>query len=146
VNKKLADYQAADTLGKSSVELVVKVYDGAVGSLKQAAQAYRDENTEKGYELIEKAKRFVVHLYTTLDMDKGGEVSQNLSKLYVYVIEKLNIVQATKDLSLIENCIKVLSNVREGWGELAKQAKQPDHTAGQTDSEPKPARGVSFSI
>jgi len=140
------DYQTADTLGRSSVELVVKIYDGAISHLKRAAAAYEKQEMQKGYELIEKAKRFIVHLYTTLDEEKGQEIARNLSQLYVYVIENLNIVQATKDLSLINDSVIIMSNVREGWVQLAKQVRQSEVDENVIDSESKPPRGVSFSI
>ena len=140
------DYQAADTLGRSSVELVVKIYDGAISHLKRAADAYEKQEMQNGYELIEKAKRFIVHLYTTLDEEKGQEIARNLSQLYAYVIENLNIVQATKDLSLINDSVKILNNVREGWVQLAKQVRQSEIDEGVVDSESEPPRGVSFSI
>jgi len=146
MNKKIMNYQAADTLGRSSVELVVKVYDGAIGSLRQAAEAYSNEDFQKGYEFIEKAKRFVVHLYTTLDEEKGQDVARNLSQLYAYVIEKMNIVQATKDLGLINESISVLGNVRSGWEQLAEQLKKQAPDAGNEHSEPGSIRGFSLSI
>ena len=146
MNKKIMNYQAADTLGRSSVELVVKVYDGAISSLKQAAEAYTSNDFARGYELIEKAKRFVVHLYTTLDEDKGQDIARNLSQLYAYVIEKMNIVQATKDLDIIEESISVLSNVRMGWEQLAEQLKKPIESTGEKPSEQETTRGFSLSI
>lgn len=146
MNNNVKKYEAIDTLGRTSVELVVKVYDGAIACLRQAAGAYQKGQTKEGYDSIEKAKKFVVHLYTTLDEDKGQDIARRLSRLYAYVIEKLNIVQATRDISLIDDSITVLSNVREGWDQLAGQIK---HTTAKTENEPhqeKPVRGVSFSI
>ena len=144
MNKKIMNYQAADTLGRSSVELVVKVYDGAISSLKQAAEAYTSNDFARGYELIEKAKRFIVHLYTTLDEDKGQDIARNLSQLYAYVIEKMNIVQATKDLDIIEESISVLSNVRMGWEQLEQSAAQEMENADHKDRPACVSKGLDI--
>ena len=146
MNNNLKKYQAADTLGRKSVELVVKVYDGAISNLRQAAEAYKRGQTRDGYELIEKAKKFIVHLYTTLDEEKGQDIAKKLSQLYAYIIEKLNIVQATKDLTLIEEAVTILGNVREGWEQLAGQIKQTTVNAEAAQDVERPARGVSLSI
>lgn len=117
----LKSYEAVDTLGKSQLELVIKVYDGALNSLRAGAECYKSEKLQEGYEHLEKAKTFVVHLYTTLDIEQGGEVAANLSKLYSFVVSQINIIEATKDLSILDDIIDVLANLRSGWLELKQQ-------------------------
>jgi flagellar protein FliS len=112
---KISEYKTTDTLGKSQLDLIIKVYDGAIASYKETAEHIRAENTAGVHESLEKARRFVTHLYATLDPEKGGEVAENLGKLYAYVINLTNIVDATKDLSQIDDIITVLNNVRLGW-------------------------------
>lgn len=117
----LKSYEAVDTLGKSQLELVIKVYDGALGSLRAGAECYKSEKLQEGYEHLEKAKTFVVHLYTTLDLEKGGEVAANLSKLYSFVVSQIDIIEATKDLSILDDIISVLTSLKSGWSELKQQ-------------------------
>lgn len=117
----LKSYEAVDTLGKSQLELVIKVYDGALNSLRAGAECYKNEDYQQGYEHLEKAKTFVVHLYTTLDIEQGGEVAANLSKLYSFVVSQIDVIVATKDLSILDDIINVLANLRSGWSELKQQ-------------------------
>jgi flagellar protein FliS len=115
---KLKEYQRADTMGKSHLDLLIQVYDGAISSFQNARQAYRDQDNQKGYEHLEKGRRFLTHLYTTLDYDQGGEIAENLGKLYTFLISQIEIVQATKDISKLQNSIKVLENLKTGWAGL----------------------------
>lgn len=117
----LKSYEAVDTLGKSQLELVIKVYDGALNSLRAGAECYKSEKLQEGYEHLERAKTFVIHLYTTLDIEQGGEVAANLSKLYSFVVSQIDIIEATKDLSILDDIIGVLANLRSGWLELKQQ-------------------------
>ncbi|MDH3892638.1 MAG: flagellar export chaperone FliS [candidate division Zixibacteria bacterium] len=117
----LRSYEAVDTLGKTQVELVIKVYDGALASFRAAQASYTDQQYQAGYEHLEKAKSFVVHLYTTLDLEQGGEVAANLAKIYSYVVSRIDAVEATKDLSEIDDIITVLTNLKSGWTELKQQ-------------------------
>ncbi len=117
----LKSYEAVDTLGKSQLELVIKVYDGALNSLRAGAECYKSEKLQEGYEHLEKAKTFVVHLYTTLNVEQGGEVAVNLSKLYSFVVSQIDIIEATKDLTILDDITNVLINLKSGWSELRQQ-------------------------
>ena len=118
---KIAAYRHADTMGKSQIDLILMVYDGAIKAMKTAADHYRNDNNDAGYEQLQQAKRFVTHLYTTLDIEKGGEVAKNLSKMYVWVISHLFVVEAGKDMDELEAIIKVLDNLRFAWAEIKEQ-------------------------
>jgi len=145
MSDQLKNYHAADTFGRSMSELVVKVYDGAIGSLHQAAEHYKNEDLQLGFENMEKAKKFIVHLYTTLDEEKGGEIAEKLSKLYVYLIEQINIIQATKDLSIIEDAIEILGNVRDGWVQLVDKARS-DESQNKNSNTDQTAKSLSLSV
>ena len=134
---KLETYRRVDTLGKSQLDLILQVYDGAIRACDKARDHYGRSENDAGYEQMERAKRFVTHLYTTLDPDKGGEVAANLARLYVHVISQSYVVQATKDLQELENITNVMRNLREGWAGLKEQetAEKADGASG-ADSVP----------
>lgn len=133
MDSKLSAYRTAAISGQSQIDLLLTVYDGAIGAFRAARQFYDDGDLEAGYEQLQKARRFVTHLYTTLDPDRGGEVAVNLGKLYAFVINQISVAEATKDLAVIDDNITILSNVRAGWAELKQQenaAPAPAVTAG----------------
>lgn len=135
---KIAAYRHADTMGKSQIDLIIMVYDGAIKALETAAGHYRENDCEAGFEQIQKAKRFVTHLYTTLDLEKGGEVAENLSKMYVWVISQLCVVEATKEIDEIEAVVTVLDNLRSGWAELkGQQGGEAAEVSGPIDAAPE---------
>jgi len=130
---KIAAYLHADTMGKSQIDLILMVYDGAIKALKTATDHYRDKENDAGYEQLQQAKRFVTHLYTTLDLQKGGEVAENLSKMYVWVISQLFVVEASKDTDELDSVTKVLENLRSAWAELKEQQGGDASAASQTN-------------
>ncbi len=117
-----AKYKEVDTIGKSPIELVLQVYDGALSEIATAKAKYAELKFADAYNNIQRAERMVTHLYTTLDMDQGGEVAANLAKLYVWVITKLHEVQATKDIARFDECTKILRNLREAWDAIKQQS------------------------
>ena len=139
MTKELNAYQKTAILGKSQLELIIQVYDGAIAALKDGQKAYQGGDNEKGYQQLEKARRFVPHLYTTLDPEKGGEIAERLAKLYAFVINQTNVVQATKDSSQIDDNITVLRNLRLGWVGLKEQQDTEDSkdAPGAEKAQPK---------
>lgn len=128
MNQKLQNYQAIDTLGKSVPELIIKVYDGAIYNFAKAIEFYKAENLEDGFESMEKAKKFIVYLYTSLDKEKGGEIAENLSRLYAFIVERISFAEATKDIASIEDSIHILNNIKEGWVQLVKDTRAKSET------------------
>jgi flagellar protein FliS len=146
MNGKLRNYQSAEILGKSGADLVVSVYDGAISNLREAMEYYKSGVSEKGYDKIEKTRRFIIHLYTTLDEKSGGSVAEGLSRLYAFIVEKINLIQATRETRLIEDIIIILENIREGWIQLAKETRYGRAAVAGTRQQESPATGISISI
>ena len=143
MDNKIGAYRESDTLGKSQLDLILQVYDGALSYYQQARDAYANENWDGGYKALERARKFVVHLYTTLDPEKGGEVADNLGKLYTYVIAQTDLLAATKDIAAVDSIIEVLSNLRKGWQGLKE--KQPAATS-ESDSKTPITETSGFSV
>ena len=120
----LKTYLTVNTEGKSQVELVLQVYDGAIKEYRQAIEFIKQEDHLKVRDTLDKAKKFVVHLYTTLDPENGGEVAENLSKLYTYVICQTEVATATKDIQIVDDIVTILGNLRDGWNDLAEQERK----------------------
>ena len=118
---KLNTYRTVDTLGKSQLDLIIQVYDGAIKAFRAAIKAYQDNDCNTGYTQLERAKRFVTHLYTTLDAKAGGEIAEKLAMLYVYIINQATLAESTKDLAVIDDNITMLDNVRQGWLTLKRR-------------------------
>ena len=129
MNDQINAYTQTDILGKSQVELVIKVYDGAIEAYQAAREAYEKEDNDTGFEKLQRARRFVTHLYTTLSMEDGGEIAEKLSQIYAFVINQTNIIEGTKDLAQIDDNINILNNLRLGWLGLKEQQDGEDKSA-----------------
>ena len=139
---RLNAYRKEDTAGKSQIELILQVYDGAIAAFRASADHYEKNETDAGFEQLERARRFVTHLYTTLDHTKGGEIADRLSRLYAWVINQINVAEATKDLGVIDDNITILNNLREGWSGVKDQLQQKRRQPAET---PEPATAGGFT-
>lgn len=124
MDTKLESYRTTDTLGKSPVDLVVKVYDGAIAAYNSAITHYENDESNDGFDELQKARKFVTHLYTTLNTDGGGDIAENLGKLYTLILTQTDIAEATKDRELIGTNVDLLQNLRDGWIGISEQQKE----------------------
>lgn len=139
----IAAYRKVDTMGKSQIDLILMVYDGALKSLRDAHRHYEKSEADQGRTEIGKTRKFVTHLYTTLDQKKGGEVADNLAKMYSWVLAQLYVVEATKDLKEVESIQTVLGNLRSGWADIKTQGAAAAAQASSRVDEPVASLNVA---
>ena len=136
MSNNVNEYKKTNTLGKSQIDLIIQVYDNAILNFQKTKDYYSKEEFENGHKYIDKAKTILTHLYTTLDMDKGGDIATQLSKLYAFIINQINIIEATKDIGQIDDIITIMENLRKGWtGLKEQQAQQKPQEDKQEDTE-----------
>ena len=112
-------YQETAICTQSRGQLVVMLYDGAINFLKQAvADLERGDYASKGNR-IAKATDIIIELNTVLDMDKGGQIAQNLRSLYNFMRHHLSEANLKKDATMIQDVIKLLEELKQGWQAIA---------------------------
>ncbi len=121
-------YKEINTLGMSQLDLILTVYRGAINFLEKARRDFADGNANDGHQACERARRCIVHLYTTLDMEKGGAIAAQLGQLYAFMIEQLDLAAAQRSGDLLVHIIDILGNIKEGWESL----KEADPLPGET--------------
>ena len=113
--KGIEAYQEAAVTTQSKGKLVVMLYDGAIKFLKQAIKEIEAGNTEEKGKYISKALDILFELNAVLDMEAGGEVATNLRNLYLFMGRHLTEANAKQDIAKIEDVIKLLEELNQGW-------------------------------
>jgi flagellar protein FliS len=100
------------------VQIVLMLYDGALSHLNRAKlKISSGDNISKGHH-FSKATSIVSELSNVLDMEKGGDISINLRRLYDYVLQRLLYANMHNDIEAVEEAEKVLNTIRGGWKEM----------------------------
>jgi flagellar protein FliS len=115
----LAYRQVQAESSASPLELVLMLYDGAIASLGQAREAMARRDAVVKGRAMSKALSIVGHLQSTLDMEKGREVAEQLDRLYVYVTGRLLEANINGAVEPIDESIALLSTVRDAWAQAA---------------------------
>ncbi|MEL0640987.1 flagellar export chaperone FliS [Pseudoalteromonas aliena] len=102
-------------------KLVLMLFDGFLDELERTAGHINQKRYDKKAESIEKLMRILGGLEASLDLEKGGEVAQNMQKLYEHCGLALLQASLKNDLSFIDSTRVVMTNLQEGWQGLGTQ-------------------------
>jgi flagellar protein FliS len=67
---------------------------------------------------IGKAVRLINQLDASLDMDRGQQVAENLRSLYVYMLARLTLANATNDAQIITEVASLVQKLKTAWDQL----------------------------
>jgi len=68
-------------------------------------------------------------------MEKGGDISLNLGKLYEFVNMRLLNANLNNDLVMLDEALRVLDELREAWEGILKQENEDKAKAAGSNRE-----------
>lgn len=105
----------------SPAKLLLMLYDGAIKFLHQAEKAITENNISEANTYLIKVQDIIIELMSSLDMDKGGEVAQNLYKLYEFYLDETRKSNIKKDLTHLHHVLEFFELFRGTWAEAAQK-------------------------
>jgi flagellar protein FliS len=118
-------YKTQEIQTASQEEILILLYDGAIRFLKIAKKAMNAEprmDIEKAHNNLIKAQRIISEFMLSLDMEVGGELAQNLYRLYDYLHYRLVQANIKKDATMVDEVIEHLKELRQTWKEAIQNA------------------------
>jgi flagellar protein FliS len=112
-------YRRIESESRSPLELVVMLYDGALRFLGEGAEAAARGDIRARSHAISRALAIITELQNTLDLEKGGDVADQLDDLYTYITSRLIDVALKKDETAIDEVRRLLTPIRDAWGQIA---------------------------
>jgi len=97
------------------------------GALEKVATAKgfmdRGETAKKG-EHISWAISIIGGLQSSLDLDGGGEIAQNLDDLYSYIAKRLAEANMSNDIAALDEVMGLLLEVKGAWDVMPDSIKK----------------------
>ena len=91
------------------------------GSLENMAKAKgaieRKDFATKG-QTLGKAIAIISALKSSLDMELGGEISQNLDALYEFMINHLTLASREQSLDKIQDVMDLMLTIKSAWDQI----------------------------
>ena len=118
-NKKTTAVQSA-----SREKILLMLYEGAIKFTKLAVKACEEKKiAERGYN-IGRAYDIVMELNNTLDHKVGGEISQNLEGLYLFMMSQYTKANISGDPVPLKSNLKMLETLHDGWVQAVAKLKK----------------------
>ena len=122
-NNPYKRYRQTQVETAGPLELIIMLYDGAIRFCNQAKLAIEEKNLNRANQMLQRAQDIIDELNINLNME-AGEIAVNLRSLYQFISTKLVEANIKKDLTLLNQMIALLTDLRSSWVELQSSQKQ----------------------
>lgn len=128
--KQLEKYKSVDIHSRveaaSPHELIELLLQGAQTNVTRAIGQLQQNNIQGKTECINKTIDIVGGLIEGLDLEKGGEVANNLHLFYQTILKLLVDANIKNDTSLLLKVNELLSDIASAWKAIKPQNETPN--------------------
>ena len=86
-----------------------------ISNIAVAKGSIAREETENKGKCLTKAIALVGELQDSLDMEQGGDISNNLFDLYAYMVRCLVDANMNNDIDKLDEVTSLITTIKEGW-------------------------------
>ena len=142
-NNPWQSYRKVAIQTASPGHLVLMLYDGAIRFLERGLTGFDYQDPAQFNQTISnniiRAQAIIREMNARLDMEQGGEISENFRRLYNYFNRRLQQANFKKKKEPIEEVLGHLGEIRDSWAEMLSQGRANDEATSAT-AELQPAR------
>lgn len=114
---KVGAYTQVNVETASQGKLIVMLFNGAIKRAGEAKRQMEKGGTESVHNNLVRAQDIIAELRGALNMNMG-EIAANLDRIYEYLQHLLVVANIKKSTQPIEECIVLMTQVRDMWKEL----------------------------
>jgi flagellar protein FliS len=119
------------------------LYEGALISLRIARRGIEEKKPKLKGEKISKVLAILTELDCALDRQNGGDLSEKMSALYGYMMNRLTTANIKNDPEPLKEVEQLLGELYEGFKQITGQDVLPAYT---NSAESEMTGGVSLAI
>jgi flagellar protein FliS len=127
-------YKQTQVNTASQGKLIVMLYDGIIRFLTIAIENMEPKTYDIANNNIIRAQDIITELISSLNMEKGGEIADNLLSLYIYFKKRLLEANMQKDSEILKEVIAHTQTLRDAWNEISANETVNDKSTHQKGS------------
>jgi flagellar secretion chaperone FliS len=139
----LRKYRTSQANTASREDLLILLYEGAIRFLERSIKEKEEKNLSEHKMYLRRGLAIIAELQSTLDFEKGGELSMQLFDLYGFMMERLTQANMKQDMDQIRTVIKNLETLLDGWREAVRQVKEKAGLHSAAPAPPPPGQRLS---
>ena len=115
--KGIKTYKEHSVSVSSNEELVLRLFEKAIVSLWEAHGHLQAEDKRSAVHPMQLSRKIFSELLACLDHDEGGELTENLHGLYLWIIREISRSGFEGDADRLEKAIEVAQSIYDGFKE-----------------------------
>lgn len=135
-------YLTQQVMSASPAKLVAMLYERAIALLHETIEAIESGDTTRRWKANAKTTEVICHLWGTLDRERGGEIAENLNRLYGFMVMRLTMVDVENSAQAAREVIELLEPLKQSWDEVAGRKERENQRRETSDT----AAPVQISI
>ena len=122
-------YKQAENLGLAEVtnphEIIQKLFNELIKSMSLFERSLSDYTMlESRSSSFAKSLTIIYSLQTSLDFEKGGEISNNLFRIYEYSRQQLISDLKNGEPKGVPNAITIVKEIADAWNQIADEVNK----------------------
>lgn len=116
--------------------LIQMLMEGALEKISKAKGFLKNGNIAKKGEHISWAISIIEGLRVSLDHSQGGQISENLENLYIYMNSRLTQANLKNSLEMLDEVTTLLIDIKSGWDAIPQDVID-DHAKSAAGQHPE---------
>ena len=104
-------------------QMVALAYEAMIENLEDAKKAIINKDIDLLNDKIDHNREIISHLTATMG-EEEDDVSLTTKQLYIYINKLMTGSVIRKDTQILDEAIKIIIPLRDGWRELSKQLQE----------------------
>jgi len=113
--KTMTQYKKVNVETAGQLGLIIMCYEKAIQFVNQAKSFYEEEQFEQKSNSMQKAMDIINELWGCLNMEKGGQIANNLNAIYAYINRRLLEGDINRDVRAFTEVVNILSELKSAW-------------------------------
>ncbi len=116
--------------------LIQMLMEGALEKISKAKGFMKNGDIAKRGEHISWAISIIEGLRVSLDHSQGGQISENLESLYIYMNSRLTQANLNSSIKMLDEVSDLLIDIKSGWDAIPKDVID-EHANSAAGTQPK---------
>lgn len=121
-------YQQDDISTSSQGQLILMMYEGAIKNASMAIDCIHQKDIPGKGLHIRKTHDIINELSLALDMEKGGDLSKKLERLYQFILSQLTLANIKSETKILKSVLEILNTLLGAWAEVINKQKVKEPT------------------
>ena len=105
--------------------IILKLFDSLINAMNNFVESSKtNEKMELRSEQFSRALSILYALQSSLDFEKGGDISNNLFRIYEYSRQQLISDLKNGKLNGVTNAIHIIKEIADAWNQIADEVKK----------------------